>query len=456
MKVPASVNFILKTLRDAGFDAYIVGGCVRDMIMGIVPHDFDVTTSALPQQVKEIFDGLEMAAACSGGRTVKVFETGLKHGTVTVLADGEPVEVTTFRTDGTYSDGRHPDSVTFAGSIEEDLARRDFTMNALAWNPQTGIKDYFGGREDIEAGIIRAVGNPDRRFTEDALRILRAIRFASALGFEIEPATRQALHSNKELLKKISAERIREELTKLITGPGAGRIIMKYVEIIGVVMPEILAMQGFDQRNPHHIYDVLEHSAAAVDSISPVPYLRWAALLHDVGKPQTFTTDKDGTGHFYGHGARSEEMARAILRRLRFDNETVRRVADLVKYHDLQIELTTKAVKRVLNKLGEETFRDLILLKRADNLAQHPDYLDRQKYYDQLEDLLEQIIEEAQCFSLRDLAINGSDLIEAGITDGRTIGRTLKAALEAVMDGNLANEKETLMVWALEEAGPQL
>lgn len=438
MKVPASVNFILQTLRHAGFEAYIVGGCVRDMLMGREPHDFDVTTSALPEHVKELFP--------------KVFETGLKHGTVTVLADGEPVEVTTFRTEGAYSDGRHPDFVQFTTSLEEDLARRDFTMNALAWSPETGVKDYFGGHQDIAAGIIRAVGSADARFKEDALRILRALRFASVLGFEIEEDTERALHDNKELLSRISSERIQVELTKLLTGPGAGRIIMKYVDIIGVVMPEILAMKGFDQRNPHHIYDVLEHSATAIDRIRPQDaaghHLRWAALLHDIGKPETFTLDDSGTGHFYGHAVRSEELARIILRRLRFDNDTVRRVTDLVKYHDLQIELTTRAVKRVLNKLGEETFRDLILLKRADNLAQHPDFADRQQYYDRLEELLAQIIEGNQCFSLRDLAIDGNDLIKNGITDGRTIGRTLKAALAEVIDGNLQNEKDALLKWA--------
>ena len=439
MKVTEGVNFILETLRHAGFEAYIVGGCVRDMLMGREPHDFDVTTSALPEQVKGLFP--------------KVFETGLKHGTVTVLAGGEPVEVTTFRTEGAYSDGRHPDFVEFTGSLEEDLARRDFTMNALAWNHQTGIQDYFGGQEDIRTGIIRAVGSPDARFKEDALRILRAIRFASVLGFEIEENTERALHDNKELLGKISAERIQVELTKLLTGPGAGRIVMKYVDVIGVIMPEILAMQGFDQHNPHHIYDVLEHSATAIDKVrhtadAEKSHLRWAALLHDIGKPETFSVDENGTGHFYGHAARSEEMARIILRRLKFDNETVRRVTDLVKYHDLQIELTTKAVKRALNKLGEETFRDLLLLKRADNLAQHPYFADRQQYYDKLEEILAQIIEENQCFSLRDLAINGNDLIAAGITDGRTIGRILENALAEVIDGNLPNEKENLLRWA--------
>ena len=227
---------------------------------------------------------------------------------------------------------------------------------------------------------------------------------------------------------------------------------MKYADIIGVVIPEILAMKGFDQKNPHHIYDVLEHSAAAIDNIRQEPHLRWAALLHDIGKPQTFTTDDGGTGHFYGHAARSEELAREVMHRLRFDNETLRRVTDLVKYHDLQIELTTKSVKRALNKLGEETFRDLILLKRADNLAQSPEFLCRQQYYDQLEDLLALIIAEKQCFSLKDLAVNGNDLIAAGITDGRTIGQALKEALEEVIDGRLANEKEILMSWITERS----
>ena len=442
--VPGDVNSILEKLSEAGYQAFIVGGCVRDMLMGRQPHDFDVTTSARPEQVRAIFDGLMLP----DGRKAKVIDTGIKHGTVTVLAGGGPVEVTTFRVEGGYSDGRHPDFVEFTGSLQEDLARRDFTMNALAWNPEAGLMDYFGGQQDIEAGCIRAVGDADARFKEDALRILRAIRFASVLGFEIEKKTETAMMADKELLARISAERIQVELTKLLTGPGAGRIVMKYADIIGVVIPEILAMKGFDQKNLHHIYDVLEHSATAIDNIRQEPHLRWAALLHDAGKPETFTVDEGGTGHFYGHAARSEELARLIMRRLRFDNETARRVTDLVKYHDLQIELTDKAVKRALNRLGEETLRDLILVKRADNLAQSPEFADRQQYYDQLEELLERIISENQCFSLKDLAIDGNDLIKARITDGRTIGQTLKAALAEVIDGRLTNEKETLLAWA--------
>lgn len=444
IKVPDAVNLILETLHNAGFEACIVGGCVRDMFMGREPHDFDVTTSARPEQVRAVFDGLMLP----DGRKAKVFDTGIKHGTVTVLAGGGPVEVTTFRVEGGYSDGRHPDFVEFTGSLEEDLARRDFTMNALAWSSEDGLADFFGGQEDIESGCIRAVGDADARFKEDALRILRAVRFASVLGFEIEQETEAAMVTNKELLTRISAERIQVELTKLLTGQGSGRIILKYADIIGTVIPEILAMKGFDQKNPHHIYDVLEHSAVAVDNIRPEPHLRWAALLHDTGKPETFYEDENETGHFYGHAARSEEMARVIMRRLRFDNETTSKVVNLVKYHDLQIELTAKAVKRALNKLGEETFRDLILVKRADNLAQSQDFADRQQYYDELEKLLEQIIEENQCFSLKNLAIDGNDLIAAGITDGKTIGKMLKAALAEVIEGNLPNGKETLLAWA--------
>ena len=447
IKIPQEINFILERLNEAGYEACIVGGCVRDMLMGREPHDFDVTTSARPEQVRETFEDLLLP----DGRKAKVFDTGIKHGTVTVLAGGGPVEVTTYRTEGAYSDGRHPDSVEFTGSLEEDLARRDFTMNALAWNPEKGLCDYFGGQADIEKGIIRAVGNPDARFKEDALRILRAVRFASVLGFEIEAGTDAALEADKELLKKISAERIREELTKLITGPDAERILLKYTDIIGVVIPEIAAMKGFEQCNPHHIYDVLEHSVKAMTSVKPEPYLRWAALLHDIGKPETFTIDENGTGHFYGHAVRSEELARSIMHRLRFDNETLKQAADLVKYHDLQIELTTKAVKRALNKLGEETFRDLILIKRADNMAQHPDFGGRQEYYDQLEDILDKILEENQCFSLKDMAAGGNDLIAIGITDGRQIGQILKSLLDDVIDGRIANEKEALLKAAKEK-----
>ncbi|MBR5230394.1 MAG: HD domain-containing protein [Firmicutes bacterium] len=441
ISIPKNINFIINTLGEAGYEAFIVGGCVRDMLMEREPHDFDVTTSARPEQTKAI---LEAAG-------VKVFETGIKHGTVTAVIDGENVEITTYRIEKGYSDNRHPDLVEFTDSLREDLARRDFTMNAIAWNPQAGLKDYFGGQEDIEKCRIKAVGESDTRFKEDGLRILRAIRFASVLGFEIESETEAALARNKALLKKISVERSREELTKLLTGPGAGTTLMKYADIIGVVLPEILAMKGFQQRNPHHIYDVLEHSAVCVDRISPQPHLRWAALLHDVGKPDTFTMDDDGIGHFYGHGARSEAIARTIMHRLRFDTDTLKRTADLIKHHDLQIELTTKSVKKALNKLGEENLHHLILLKRADNMAQHPDLIGRQQYYDHLEALIRQIIDESQCFTLKDLAVNGNDLIAIGITEGKQIGMILKSLLDDVIEGRIANEKDFLLALAKEK-----
>ena len=287
--LPAQVNTALARLHDAGYEAYIVGGCVRDRIMGREPKDYDITTSALPEQTAAVFAG------------ERIIETGMKHGTVTVLLDGEPLEITTFRIDGTYSDSRHPDAVTFTPSLREDLARRDFTMNAMAYSSETGLVDPFGGQADIAAKYIRCVGDPDLRFREDALRILRALRFSSVLGFPIEPETDGAARYLCLLLKKISAERVFSELKQLLCGPDVRRVLLDYAGVLGAVLPEILPMQGFDQRNPHHCYDILEHTAAAVEAMPPEPALRLAALLHDVGKPECFFTDEDGVGHFYGH-----------------------------------------------------------------------------------------------------------------------------------------------------------
>ena len=440
MYLPEQVKKIIDTLNAAGHEAYAVGGCVRDGLLGRAPGDYDVASSALPEETKAVFAG------------EKLIETGLRHGTVTVLSGGIPVEVTTFRIDGEYADCRHPDSVTFTRSLRDDLARRDFTVNAMAYSPEGGIIDLFGGRNDLDAGLIRCVGDADARFKEDALRIIRALRFASVLGFQLEEKTARAARDNKELLKSVSAERLFAELLRLLCGQNVRAVLCGYIDVIGAVIPEALPMKGFLQRNPHHIYDVLEHTAAAVEAVSPEPELRLAALLHDIGKPRCLTVDDAGTGHFYGHAEISAEIAEDILSRLKSDGATRKNVVRLVREHGVQIEENERAVKRALNRLGEETFFRLLQLKRADNAAQSPENAGRRVYYDGLERLARQIIEKKQCFSLKNLAVNGDDLIALGIRPGPELGVRLNALLEAVISGKAENSREALLCLADSDA----
>ena len=424
----------LELLRAAGHEAWLVGGCVRDLLMGDTPHDWDITTSALPEETKAVFSGF------------KTIDTGLKHGTVTVLIDGAPLELTTYRVDGEYSDNRHPGQVSFTRSLGEDLLRRDFTMNAVVYDPAVGIADPYGGRADISLGLIRCVGEPEKRFREDGLRILRALRFSAVLGFEIEKSTAAAVHGERELLKNISAERVREELTKLLCGKNAGAVLRQYADVLAVPVPEITPMAGFEQHNVHHCFDVWEHTIAAVESAPPEPVLRWAALLHDVGKPGTFSLDEEGVGHFYGHAPRSAEIADEIMSRLRFDNGSRERIVALVRHHDGPLEADAKFIRRRLNKLGEQGFFELLALCRADNMAQAPEYRYRQRHYDQVEAIARDILAGDSCFTLKDLAVNGRDLMALGYK-GRDIGRALDMLLEAVMDERAENEKAALLEW---------
>ena len=433
VQLPAGVSRALSMLEDAGYEAFIVGGCVRDALRGITPKDYDITTSALPEETKSVF------------RDYRVIETGIQHGTVTVMMDGMPLEITTYRTEGTYSDNRHPDSVSFTTSLREDVARRDFTMNAIAYSPVRGLIDHFGGAEDIRGGIIRCVGDPDTRFREDALRMMRGIRFASALGFAIEENTAAAIRENKERISAVSAERIRVELTKLLCGANVKNVLMDWWDVLGVVIPEILPMHGFDQRTPYHIYDVWEHTAVAVSETPPVTHLRLSAFLHDIGKPSSFFTDEKGIGHFYGHPAVSAEMAEEILARLKYDNVTRCRVITLVKEHDRIIEPTETAVKRALSRLTPEVFFNLLAIKRADNLAQSPNYRDRLETYDTIEAMAQDILEKNECISVAALAVNGSDLIALGMKPGKEIGEMLSHLLEQVIRGKLENEQEELL-----------
>ena len=433
--LPAGVSRALSMLEDAGYEAFIVGGCVRDALRGITPKDYDITTSALPEETKSVF------------RDCRVIETGIQHGTVTVMMDGMPLEITTYRTEGTYSDNRHPDSVSFTASLREDVARRDFTMNAIAYSPVRGLIDHFGGAEDIRGGIIRCVGDPDTRFREDALRMMRGIRFASALGFAIEENTAAAIRENKERISAVSAERIRVELTKLLCGANVKNVLMDWWDVLGVVIPEILPMHGFDQRTPYHIYDVWEHTAVAVSETPPVTHLRLSALLHDIGKPPSFFTDEKGVGHFYGHPAVSEKMAEEILARLKYDNVTRRRVVTLVREHDRIIEPTETAVKRALSRLTPEVFFNLLIIKRADNLAQSPNYRDRLATYDRIESMAQDILERNECISVATLAVNGGDLIAIGMKPGKEIGEMLSLLLEQVIRGDLANDRYELLTY---------
>lgn len=432
--IPGHVGEVLETLAAAGHEAWCVGGCVRDSLSGRTPEDWDVTTSALPEETMVAF----------GARALP---TGLRHGTVTVKTAGGPVEVTTYRIDGDYRDHRHPENVTFTRSLEEDLARRDFTVNAMALGPGGELRDPFGGRRDLEEGVLRCVGDPDRRFQEDALRILRGLRFSAVLGLEIQAETAAAMEKNRAFLGEIAPERIQTELVKLLRGAWADRALGAHPEIVGVFWPEVLPMVGFDQRNVHHCYDVWRHSLAALAATSPAPELRCAALLHDVGKPPTFTLDENGVGHFYGHAAVSGRMAEGMLRRLRFPNEFRERVLRLIAWHDRDIPRTDKGVARALRRLGEEDLRLLMALKRADNLAQAPAYRGRQLELDKGEEILDRLLAEDACFSLKQLAVDGNDLLALGLR-GPAVGQMLDTLLNGVVDGELPNERAALLEFA--------
>ncbi len=434
--IPKDAEYAINRLSQNGYEAYLVGGYVRNSLMGLATTDCDITTSATPDEVIKIFSDL------------KVIETGLKHGTVTVIINGTPLEITTFRIDENYKDNRHPESVTFTKSIGEDLARRDFTVNALAYSNQSGVIDRFGGLEDITSGIIRAVGDPNERFNEDALRIMRAIRFAAVLGFKIEPKTKEAIFKNKELLLKVSSERVFSELVKLICGQNAAEVICEYYGVLEVILPEIKGMAGFDQKAPHHIYDVLKHTAVALENTESEKHLRLAVLLHDCGKPQCFATDQNGIGHFKGHPEVSANKAKEALLRLKADNETTLNVVRLIAHHDDAIPLTKAGVKRALNTLTPQGFFDLIKLKRADNLAKGDLAKFRLGEAETLYKIGKEVMDNDECFSLRQLAIKGDDLMALGVPKGKKLGDALGLLLNAVIDEKVKNEKISLIEYA--------
>ena len=439
MRVKKEVQTVIQKLETAGFEAYAVGGAVRDSLLGKEPFDWDVTTSALSRQVMDLFGE-------------DAIPTGVKHGTVTVLCHGERIEVTTYRKDGDYADHRHPVAVEFTPSLKEDLQRRDFTVNAMALTTEGEVVDPFGGEEDLKNGVLRAVGNAAQRFEEDALRILRGLRFASVLDFTVEEQTARAMREKKELLREIAAERVLEELTKLLCGKAVRRVLMDFSDVLAVVLPEIIPSVGFDHRNPHHCYDVWEHTACAVENIPPQPLLRWVMLLHDLGKPAVCVYDHAaGKARYGGHQAASVELAKNILPRLRFDSESTRRILWLVEHHDRLFDPTEKSIRRMLRLCGEEDLRALIHIRRADNLAQHPDFHGRQEELAACDVVLEKVLQEQQCFSLAQLAVNGRDMIAIGL-NGKAIGEMLNTLLTEVVEERLPNEKEALLAAAKERA----
>ena len=439
IKMPENAKGIIDKLRTCGYDAYAVGGCIRDSIMGKIPYDWDICTSALPEEVLEVL----------GERNI--IENGLKHGTVTVHIDGENYEITTFRTDGQYLDNRHPENVTFVRELKEDLSRRDFTMNSLAYNYSEGLIDIFGGRDDINNSIIRCVGDPDKRFGEDALRILRALRFSSQLGFSIEEKTSASIHKNAELLKNISAERIMSEFTKILMGKNVEDVLMNYKDVIAVFIPEIKPMFGFEQHNPHHVYDVWQHTVKSVACVKNERILRLTAFFHDIGKPKAFTVDSGGKGHFHGHPEVSDRMADDILKRLKTDNNTIATVRLLIKLHDLRPKADEKNVRRLMYETGKENYPLLMDIKRADALAQNPEMHGyKLEYITQLENIYKQELEKKSAFNLKTLAVNGRDIINTGVRDGRTIGMILEYLLDRVIDGDIENDKQLLLDKAAE------
>ena len=430
MEFPTGVCEILTQLEQHGHQAYSVGGCVRDLLLGKTPGDWDITTSAQPEEMLALFPD--------------AIPTGLQHGTVTVKCCGESYEVTTFRADGEYADHRHPVAVRFTTSLQEDLARRDFTVNAMAMDLRGKLYDFYEGQADLQRGILRCVGDPDRRFSEDALRIMRALRFAATLGFAVESGTAKSLRDHRQDLSQIAVERLYAEMTKLLCGKNVIEVLLQYSDVIGVFLPEILPCVGLDQHNPHHCYDVWGHTVHSVAAIAPEPVLRWAMLLHDLGKGSTFTLDEQGVGHFYGHGKASVILADAITTRLRFSGEMRRQVIELVDWHDRDVPRTEKSIRRCLYHLGEDGVRQLIAVKRADNAAQHPYYQARAVEMDKAEQILQDILDADACFSLRQLAVNGNDLLSLGL-QGKAVGETLDHLLRQVIDGTLPNEKSTLL-----------
>ena len=449
--LPDQIETALSTLISNGYQAYIVGGCVRDILLGKIPKDYDITTNALPQHIIDLF------------KNYYIINKGLKHGTVTVIIDSMPIEITTYRIDGEYSDNRHPDNVSFTSNLEDDLKRRDFTINAIAYNHYHGIVDYFAGRSDIEKKLIKCVGEPDKRFGEDALRILRALRFSAELNFTIEEDTARSIHKNKDLLRNIAVERIANEFSKILCAEGAESVIYEFIDVFDVFIPEVIYMKDFSENNvkctyaPYQVcdvndaYDVLTHTLKVVKNVPKVLHLKLAAFFHDIAKPFICYSENLRLDRVCDHAKKGAQMTEDILTRLKYDNNTIDKVTKLVLYHDAEIEKDERILKRWLNKLSEQVVRDLIVLKKADILGQSFQNHNKIQELDRINGIIDKIITEKQCFLLRDLAINGHDLIKLGIPQGKSMGQILNNLLFQVIDGNLPNEREVLLKSAIDQ-----
>ena len=428
MNIPDNIKKVMDIFNENNFEAYLVGGCVRDSLMEKMPHDYDITTNATPNEMLEIF------------KEYKIIETGLKHGTVTVVINHESIEITTYRIDGEYDDNRHPKEVSFTRDLSKDLNRRDFTVNAMAFNEKQDLVDLFGGKDDLDNKLIRCVGEPNKRFNEDGLRILRALRFASVLGFNIEEKTSKSIHENKYLLHNISAERIFSEFKKILCGINVEKILLEYRDVIAEFIPEIKPCFDFNQNNPHHIYDVYTHIVKSVASVPNKSELRLSMFFHDIGKPCVYEVDNDGVGHFKKHAVVSSEIAKTVLKRLKSDNSTINTVYTLVLNHDREISETKPAVKRLLSKLTYPVFLSLVEVKKADANA----HKNQDKNFDNILNIAEEIIQENECFSLKDLKINGYDLINLGFK-GVIIGDILDNILRLVLEEKLENNKVEIL-----------
>ena len=439
MYLPENALLCIRLLNEAGYPCYAVGGCVRDALLGLTPHDYDLCTAARPEQIKEIFAAYGQIHA------------GEKHGTIGIVFPGSEVyEITTFRTEGDYRDSRHPDWVEFVTEVEADLARRDFTVNAMAYSPAAGVIDPFGGQADLQNKILRAVGDPRQRFSEDALRILRGVRFSVTYGLTPEKETAAAMVELAPLMDKLARERVFDELCKLIL-PIQPQQMVHFAPILTQVIPELAPGIGFDQQNPHHIYDIYTHTAYVVAAVSPSLPLRWAALLHDIGKPETFSLDEDGCGHFYGHADVSAQMAQAILRRLKAPNELRQQVELLIRQHMTKIPPERKAVRRWLSRLGPEALEQLLQLQQADMGGKGTDRPEKMAQFAAIRALIQQIQAENACLQIRDLAVSGHDLMALGF-NGPAISKALSALLEAVLSEELPNEKAALLEYLQQDS----
>ena len=440
INIPDGANLLIHTLQGNGYSAYVVGGCVRDSILGREPHDWDICTSATPEQMLKVF------------KDRRVIETGLQHGTITVVVDKIPYEITTYRIDGDYSDNRRPDSVTFTDNLIEDLKRRDFTINAMAYNDTQGLVDPFGGIDDIKYEKIQCVGSAKERFGEDALRILRAIRFASQFEFSIEPETDWQIHQLYKNLENISVERINSEFCKIASFDNFCVELLLYKDVFSLFIPELKDMIDFPQNNPWHIYNVFDHTVHAVSECDSKDLVtRLAVFFHDFGKPHSYQDGEDGIRHFKGHAKVSAEMTDSIMKRLRFDNDTRNKVVELIQCHDATIPVGKKHAKKWLNKIGEEQFRRLLKLKEADNKAQNIErFNERIGELREIESLVDEVLQEQECFSLKDLAVKGEDLIKIGYKPGRALGAALRGLLDCVIAEEIENNKIELLKLAKE------